>query len=115
MTLSANLDPAYFRYDIKVDLVLPRLKTLGDIVLVSKIDPPDKTESGLLFIPECAMSRSYEEAGIYFGRVLVAGPDCKELKVGDKIMFARSTYVLWKYKDKEYRGLHEADALAICK
>lgn len=90
---------------------VPPLATLEDIILVTKIDPPDRSPGGI-WIPDCAMSRTYEETGIYFGEVLVCGPDCKELKVGDKIMFARMTYVLWEWEGKQYRGLRERDVLA---
>jgi chaperonin GroES len=90
------------------------LRTLGDIVLCTKENPPDKSPGGI-WIPDSALCRSYEEKGLYFATVIVAGPDCKELKIGDQIMFARSTYVRWSYKDKEYRGLRERDVLAIVK
>lgn len=50
---------------------------------------------------------------MYLGRVEVCGPDVKDLKVGDIVIFSRSTYVLFEHEGVRYRGLHEKDTLGI--
>ena len=87
------------------------LTTLQDLIIVSKIDPADKTKGGII-IPDIALFKRFEEKGIYFGQILIIGPDCKSLKVGDKVMFARMTYILFGYQGTNYRCLHEKNCLA---
>jgi chaperonin GroES len=87
------------------------LTTLQDLVIVSKINPADKTRGGI-WIPDSSLFKRFEERGVYFGEVLVTGPDCKSLKTGELVMFNRMTYILFSYKGTEYRCLHEKDVIA---
>ena len=87
------------------------LETLQDLVIVSKINPADKTKGGI-WIPDTSLFKRFEERGVYFGEVLVIGPYCKTLKPHDLVMFNRMTYILFSYKGTEYRCLHEADCIA---
>ena len=85
------------------------MKTLTDIVVVKR-DPLAEKSKGGIYFPESVLKN--EEKGIYLGTILVAGPDCKVLKVGDRVAFARSTYVLYTCDEYgEVCGLHESDVL----
>jgi co-chaperonin GroES (HSP10) len=84
--------------------------TLTDIVVIKR--DPLKEKIGSIFIPECV--KSNEERGIYTGSVVVAGPKCREVKVGDRVFFARTTYVLYQTEEfGEVAGLHESDILGV--
>ena len=86
------------------------MRTLTDIIVVERDPLPDRSKSGLIILlPDWEKN---EEVGIYFGRVKVAGPDCKELKVGDHIIYNRSQYVPMEHDGKEFSVFHESHVLA---
>jgi co-chaperonin GroES (HSP10) len=87
------------------------MKTLTDVIVVERDPLPDKSESGLIILlPDW---EKCEEVGVYFGRVKVAGPDCKVLKVGDHIMYHRSNYVPMEHDNCDFAVFHESEVLAV--
>lgn len=86
------------------------MRTLNDIIVVERDPLPDRSESGkIILLPDWNKN---EEVGVYTGRVKVAGPDCKELKVGDHIMYHRSQYVPMEHAGEEFSVFHETHVLA---
>ncbi len=91
------------------------LKPLADRVVVKKLDADEKTAGGI-FLPDTAKEKPQQ------GEVLAAGPgrfDEKgnrqpmEVKVGDKILFAKYSGTETKIEGTEYLILAERDILAI--
>jgi len=63
-------------------------KVLGNKLLVTPLYDPDKSESGLLWIPDEAKERCYQ------GIVKYIGPDVKDISIGDHVLFAGYTGTL---------------------
>jgi chaperonin GroES len=92
------------------------LKPLGDRVIVEPLEQEEKTASGLL-LPETAKEKPQE------GQIVAAGlgrwdEEGKkrvemEVKVGDKVIFAKYSGSEVKMGDKKYLILSEKDILAI--
>src|SRR6516165_5457147 len=93
----------------------PPLKPLGDRVVVRKLDAEEKTAGGIV-LPDTAKEKPQQ------GEVLAVGPgkfDDKgvrqpmEVKVGDKVLFAKYSGTEVKIDGVEYLILSERDILAI--
>lgn len=87
------------------------MKTLTDVIVVKRDPLCDRSKGGIILLSEQFKN---EERGVYWGTVLVAGPKCRILREGDRVAFARTTYV--KYDSGihgEVCGLHEADVLVM--
>ena len=91
------------------------LKPLADRVVVKKLEAEDKTAGGIV-LPETAKEKPQQ------GEVLSVGPgklDEKsnrqpmEVKVGDKVLFAKYSGTEVKIDGVEYLILAERDILAI--
>lgn len=91
------------------------LKPLADRVVVKKLDAEEKTAGGIV-LPETAKEKPQQ------GEILAAGPgklDDKgtrqplEVKVGDKVLFAKYSGTEVKIDGVEYLILAERDILAI--
>ena len=91
------------------------LKPLADRVVVKKLDAEEKTAGGIV-LPDTAKEKPQQ------GEVLAAGPgkfDEKgnrqpmEVKVGDKILFAKYSGTETKIEGTEYLILAERDILAV--
>jgi chaperonin GroES len=92
-----------------------QLKPLGDRVVVRKLDAEEKTAGGIV-LPDTAKEKPQQ------GEVLAVGPgkfDDKgvrqpmEVKVGDKVLFAKYSGTEVKIEGIEYLILSERDILAI--
>jgi len=92
-----------------------QLKPLADRVVVKKLDAEEKTSGGIV-LPDSAKEKPQQ------GEVLAVGPgrtDDKgtkipmEVKVGDKVLFAKYTGTEVKVEGVEYLILIERDILAI--
>jgi chaperonin GroES len=93
-----------------------QLKPLADRVVVKKLDAEEKTAGGIV-LPDTAKEKPQQ------GEVLAAGPgklDEKggarqpmEVKVGDKVLFAKYSGTEVKIEGVEYLILAERDILAI--
>ena len=88
---------------------------LHDRVLVERLEQENKTESGII-IPDTAKEKPME------GKVIAAGKGIKDekgnispldVKVGDKILFAKWGGTEVKLEGKEYLIMKESDILGI--
>ncbi len=91
------------------------LKPLADRVVVKKLDAEEKTSGGIV-LPDTAKEKPQQ------GEVLAIGPgkfDEKgsrmpmEVKVGDKVLFAKYSGTEVKIEGVEYLILAERDLLAV--
>jgi chaperonin GroES len=91
------------------------LKPLGDRLVVEPTEQQEQTASGI-FLPETAKEKPQE------GKVIAAGPGARkengerapmEVKVGDKVLYARYSGTNIKLNGKEYLILKETDVLAV--
>jgi chaperonin GroES len=91
-----------------------KLQPLADRVLVKPIEKEEKTKSGI-YLPDTAKEKPQE------GEVLAVGPgkvtdDGKripmELKVGDRVIYAKYGGTEIKIDDQELMILRESDILA---
>ena len=91
-----------------------KLQPLGDRVLVKPIEKEEKTKSGI-YLPDTAKEKPQE------GEVLAVGPgkmtdDGKripmDLKVGDRVIYAKYGGTEIKIDDVEMMILRESDILA---
>ena len=92
------------------------IKPLGDRLLVEPIEKEEMTASGI-YVPETAKEKPQE------GKVLAVGPgrwdeDGKkrlplDVKVDDRIIYAKYAGTEIKIDDKKYLILKESDVLAI--
>lgn len=92
-----------------------QLKPLADRVVVKKLDAEEKTSGGIV-LPDSAKEKPQQ------GEILAAGPGrtddkgnrvAMEVKVGDKVLFAKYTGTEVKIEGVEYLILTERDILAI--
>jgi chaperonin GroES len=93
-----------------------KLRPLADRVLVEPLDQEEKTSGGIL-LPETAKEKPQE------GLIVAIGPgrwdeDGKkrvemEVKLGDKVIFAKYSGTEIKIDDKKYLILGEKDILAV--
>ncbi|GIK74926.1 MAG: molecular chaperone GroES [Chloroflexota bacterium] len=91
------------------------LKPLGDRIVVEPIEQEEQTALGI-FLPETAKEKPQQ------GKVIAAGPGMRkdtgeridmDVKVGDKVLYARYAGTSVKLDGKEYLILKESDVLAI--
>jgi len=92
-----------------------RLTPLGDRVVVRPIEREEVTKSGLV-LPDTAKEKPQE------GEVVAVGPGRTldngsrlpvELKVGQKVLYAKYAGTEFKLEDDEYLILREPDILAV--
>lgn len=94
-----------------------KFQPLYDRVLVERLDQESKTESGII-IPDTAKEKPMQ------GIVIEVGSGTKDekgnitpldIKVGDKVLFAKWGGTEVKLKNKEYLIMKESDILGIIK
>jgi chaperonin GroES len=92
-----------------------KLKPLGGRVIVEPIEQEDITAGGII-LPETAKEKPQE------GKILAAGPGDRddagnrialEVKVGDKVLYAKYSGTEVKVDGKKLLILRESDILAI--
>ena len=91
------------------------LKPLGDRVVVKPSDKEEKTKSGIL-LPDTAKEKPQEGTveAVGTGRILDSGAKVPmELKVGDKILYAKYAGNEFKIDEVEYLIVSEKDVLAV--
>jgi chaperonin GroES len=91
------------------------LKPLGDRVVVKPVEREEKTKSGIV-LPDTAKEKPQEGIveAIGSGRVLDNGTKLPlELKVGDRILYAKYAGNEFKQEDVEYLIISEKDVLAV--
>lgn len=91
------------------------LKPLGDRIVVEPVEQEEQTALGI-FLPETAKEKPQQ------GKVIAAGPGARkengerivmDVKVGDKVLYARYAGTNIKLDGKEYLILKESDVLAV--
>ncbi|MBN1453327.1 MAG: co-chaperone GroES [Anaerolineales bacterium] len=91
------------------------LKPLGDRVVVEPIEQEEVTAGGIV-LPETAKEKPQQ------GKVLAAGPGARDedgkriamdVKVGDKVLYAKYAGTEFKMDGKKLLILRESDLLAI--
>jgi chaperonin GroES len=91
-----------------------KLQPLADRVLVKPVEKEEKTKSGI-YLPDTAKEKPQE------GEIIAVGPgkltdDGKripmDLKVGDRVIYARYGGQEYKLEDEEFIILRESDILA---
>src|SRR5215831_8542440 len=92
-----------------------QLRPLGDRVVLKPVEREEKTKSGIV-IPDTAKEKPQEGIvkAVGTGRILDSGTKVPmELKVGDKVLYARYSGNEFKLDDIEYLIISEKDVLAI--
>ena len=91
------------------------LRPLGDRVVVKPVEREEKTKSGIV-LPDTAKEKPQEGIveAVGTGRILDTGTKVPmELKVGDKVLYAKYAGNEFKLEDVEYLIISEKDVLAI--
>ena len=91
------------------------LKPLGDRVVVKPVEREERTKSGIV-LPDTAKEKPQEGLveAVGTGRILDNGTKIPmELKVGDKILYAKYAGNEFKLDDIEYLIISEKDVLAV--
>ncbi len=92
-----------------------KLRPLGDRVWIEPIEQEETTASGII-LPETAKEKPQE------GKVLAVGPGLRndkgerqplDVKVGDRVLFAKYAGTEIKHEGKKYLIMRESDVLAI--
>lgn len=91
------------------------MRPLGDRVIIKVLEKPEKTASGI-FLPDTAKEKPQEGEVIAVG----AGKLCDngtrvapEVKVGDRVLFAKYAGSDLKMADGEFLILNERDVLVV--
>src|SRR5207302_11377779 len=87
----------------------------GDRVVVKPVEKEEKTKSGIL-LPDTAKEKPQEGIveAVGTGRILVNGTKVPmELKVGDKVLYAKYAGNEFKLDEIEYLIVSEKDVLAV--
>jgi len=92
-----------------------KIKPLGDRVVLEASEKEETTRSGIV-LPDTAKEKPQE------GRIIAAGPGRRldsgelvalEVKVGDKVLYAKYAGTEVKLDGKEFLIVREADILAV--
>jgi chaperonin GroES len=91
------------------------LRPLGDRVVVKPVEREERTKSGIV-LPDTAKEKPQEGIveAVGTGRILDNGQKVPmELKVGDKVLYAKYAGNEFKLEDIEYLIVSEKDVLAV--
>ena len=91
------------------------LKPLGDRIVIKVIDDAEKTQGGI-FIPDSAKEKPQkgEVVAVGPGKTLDSGnKEDIEVKIGDKVLYAKYSGTDVKVENVEYKILSVKDVLAI--
>ena len=91
------------------------LKPLGDRVVVKPVEKEERTKSGIV-LPDTAKEKPQEGivVAVGTGRILDNGTKiAMELKVGDKVVYAKYAGNEFKIDEIEYLIVSEKDVLAV--
>ncbi|MGH2453101.1 MAG: co-chaperone GroES [bacterium] len=93
-----------------------KLKPLGDRVVVKPLEEEERTKGGIV-LPDTAKEKPQQ------GEVMAVGPGewddegekrrPLDVKVGDRVLFAKYAGTEWKHEDDEYLILRQSDILAV--
>ncbi|EGB16033.1 Chaperonin Cpn10 [Pseudodesulfovibrio mercurii] len=82
------------------------LKPLNDRVIVQRKEGEEKTAGGI-YIPDSAKEKPQN------GIVVAAGPECKTVKEGDIVLFAKYAGSEFSMDDDDLIIMHEDDILGV--
>ncbi len=91
------------------------LRPLGDRVVVKPVEREEKTKSGIV-LPDTAKEKPQEGMveAVGTGRILDNGTKIPmELKVGDKVLYAKYAGNEFKVEELDYLIISEKDVLAV--
>lgn len=91
------------------------IKPLGERVVIKALESEEKTKSGIV-LPDTAKEKPQKGTVVAVGpgKVLDNGQKLPlEVKVGDKVLFAKYAGTEVKVDEEEYMVLKETDILAI--
>jgi chaperonin GroES len=91
------------------------LRPLGDRVVVKPVEREERTKSGIV-LPDTAKEKPQEGMveAVGTGRLLDNGTKVPmELKVGDKVLYAKYAGNEFKVEEQEYLIISEKDVLAV--
>src|SRR3989441_6640268 len=91
------------------------LRPLGDRVVLKPVEREEKTKSGIV-LPDTAKEKPQEGMveAVGTGRILDNGTKVPlELKVGDRVLYAKYAGNEFKLDDIEYLVISEKDVLAV--
>jgi chaperonin GroES len=113
--MSANKTKNYEYYDTRKEIHI-MLKPLEDHVIVEPIEQEEKTSSGI-YLPDTAHKDKPQTGtviAIGTGRLLDNGQRVQtEVKVGEKVVFAKYAGSDVELDDKKYVILKDSDILAV--
>ncbi len=92
-----------------------KLKPLGDRVVLKLVEQEEKTRGGIL-LPDTAKEKPQkgEVLAVGTGKVLDSGEKVPlDVKVGDRVIFARYSGTEVKVEGEEYLIVSERDILAV--
>jgi chaperonin GroES len=92
-----------------------QLRPLGDRVVLKPVEREETTKSGIV-LPDTAKEKPQEGIveAVGTGRILDNGTKvANELKVGDKVLYAKYAGNEFKLDDVEYLIISEKDVLAV--
>lgn len=93
-----------------------KLRPLEDRVVVKRIEEQEEVQRGGIIIPDTAKERPQEGEVVAVGpgRMLENGTRVPmEVKVGDRVIFAKYAGTEVRLDDKEYLVMRESDILAV--
>ena len=91
------------------------IKPLGERIVIKVLESEEKTKSGIV-LPDTAKEKPQmgEVLAVGSGKTLEDGQKVPmELKVGDKVLFAKYAGTEVKLDGEEYMVLKESDVLAV--
>lgn len=91
------------------------IKPLGERIVIKALESEEKTKSGIV-LPDTAKEKPQmgEVLAVGSGKTLENGQKVPmELKVGDKVLFAKYAGTEVKLDGEEYMVLKESDVLAV--
>ncbi len=83
------------------------IKPLGKRIVVKPFKQEEKTQGGI-YLPDTATKERPQR-----GEVIAVGPEFKEVKKGDTVIFAKYGGTEVKIDEEEYLVLGEDDVLAV--
>jgi chaperonin GroES len=83
------------------------MRAQGTAVLILPDKLPERTPSGRLVIPRTA--RDLPQTGT----VIEAGPECEQVKAGDRVHFGRKSASVINIEDKDHYWVQEDKVLYI--
>ncbi|MFH0733014.1 MAG: co-chaperone GroES [Candidatus Omnitrophota bacterium] len=94
---------------------MAKIKPLGDRILIKPLDAEDKTKGGII-LPDTAKEKPQEGkvVAVGKGKMLETGKiEPLEVKVGDKVLYAKYSGTEIKIQGEEHLIVKEEDVLAI--